>query len=181
VETEATETVATEALAPANDSQPSNEQELLLMKEQLLRALADTENMRKRSQREIEDASKYAVSSFARDMVTVLENLHRTLQNITAEARAENPALNVLAEGVEMTERELSQAFARHHIRRIDPHGEKFDHNFHQAVAQVESQETPAGHVVHVMQAGYVIHDRLLRPAMVAVSKGTPAVINTEA
>lgn len=156
-----------------SDDTESLEQELLLMKDQLLRALADTENLRKRSQRELEDANKYAVTSFARDMVSVLENLHRAIANIPAEARATDPNLNTLAEGVEMTQRELMNAFNRHGVRRIDPAGEKFDTHFHQAVAQIDS-DVPAGQIAQVLQAGYVIHDRLLRPAMVAVSKGTP-------
>ncbi len=167
------------------DASASLEQELLLMKDQLLRTMADAENYRKRSQRELEDANKYAVTAFARDMVGVLENLHRAIANIPAEARATDKNLDTLAEGVEMTQRELMSAFTRHGVRRLDPVAEKFDHNFHQAVAQIESADVPAGQIAQVLQAGYVIHDRLLRPAMVAVSKGSggeaPAGVDTQA
>ena len=169
---------------PPEPTGPSAEQELLLMKDQLLRALAETENLRKRTSRELEDANKYAVTAFARDMVGVMENLYRALHNIPADARQSDANLNLLAEGIEITLNELHSSFARQNIRRIDPAGEKFDHQYHQAVAQVESAEVPNGNILQVLQAGYVIHDRLLRPAMVAVSKGSseaPKSVDTQA
>ncbi len=150
---------------------PSLEQENLLLKDQLLRAMAETENVRKRAQREVEDANKYAVTSFARDMVNVMENLHRATQSIPASAR-ESEGVKAVVEGVDLTLRELEQIFNRFHIKRLMPQGEKFDHNQHQAVAQIESADVPEGHVAQVLQAGYVLHERLLRPAIVAVSKG---------
>lgn len=146
------------------------------LKDQLLRALADAENARKRAEKDIEDAGKYAIGSFARDLINVLENLVRAEQNIPAEATG-NAQLKNFIDGIAMTQKELLAAFEKHGIKRLDPMGEKFDHNFHQAVAEVESDQPP-GMVANVMQAGYTIRDRLLRPAMVAVSKAgeKPAV-----
>ncbi len=147
-----------------------NEQ-LAGMKDQALRALAEAENTRKRAQREIEEAGKYAVTGFARDLVGVIENLQRASQSIPAEARASNEMLKTMGEGVDMVMRELLTIFERNGIRRLDPLGEKFDHNFHQAVMQMEKPDTASGTIIQVLQAGYVIHDRLLRPAMVGVAK----------
>lgn len=147
------------------------EAKLAEVKDQLLRAVAETENVRRRASRDVEETGKYAVSGFARDMISVAENLFRTLQNIPEETRAENELLKSLADGVDMTLRELLNAFDKHGIKRVDPQGEKFDHNLHQAVSQVEDPSKESGTVLHVMQAGYTLHDRLLRPAMVVVSK----------
>lgn len=151
------------------------EAEQAKLKDQLLRSVADGENMRKRFLREQEDTAKYAVTGFARDLVSVVENLQRASGSISEEARAENEALKTLGEGVDMTLRELLGVFERQGIRRIDPVGEKFDHNFHQAVVQVETSDKEPGTVVQVLQAGYVLHDRLLRPAMVGVAKAPSA------
>ena len=104
-------------------------------------------------------------------MVSVLENLRRASESIPPDARDSNPVFKTLGEGVDLTLQELLNIFVKYGIRRIDPQGEKFDHNFHQAVTQVERDDVPPGTVVQVVQAGYLIHDRLLRPAMVAVSK----------
>lgn len=145
------------------------------MKDQLLRAVAETENVRRRATRDVEETSKYAVSGFARDMITVGENLFLAINSVPEEAREEEGQLKTLADGVDMTLRELLRAFEKHGIERIDPMGEKFDHNRHQAVSQVEDPKAEPNTVLHVMQAGYIINDRLLRPAMVVVSKkGTP-------
>lgn len=165
--------IATEnqAAAGSDFTHAQAEQEAAALKDQLLRTMAEMENVRKRAQRDIEDASKYAISSFARELVSVLENLQRAVENIPSEARQENSMLNTLGEGVEMTLRELLGAFEKHGIHRIDPLGEKFDHNLHQAVVQIEDPSHPPGTVVQVMQAGYTINGRLLRPAMVGVSK----------
>lgn len=146
------------------------EKELASLKDQALRALAETENTRRRSERELADMSKYAVTGFARDLVSVLENLQRALDNIPQELIAAEPAVGNLYTGVEMTLKELLAVFARQGIQRIDPMGEKFDHNLHQAVAQIETPDAQPGSVVQVLQAGYTIHDRLLRPAMVGVA-----------
>ncbi len=151
------------------------DKELAVLKDQSLRALAEAENTRRRSERELADMSKYAVTGFARDLVSVLENLQRALDSIPEAMIAEQPAVQNLYTGVEMTLKELISVFSRQGIQRIDPMGEKFDHNLHQAVAQIESADAPAGTVVQVLQAGYIIHDRLLRPAMVGVAAATSA------
>lgn len=145
--------------------------EVAALKEQVLRAMADADNIRKRARRDVEEAGKYAVTAFARDLVNVAENLQRTIDSIPTEQRAGDAALRSLAEGVELTLKELLSAFEKHGIRRIDPLGEKFDHNYHQAVVQIDSPDHEAGTIVQVLQAGYTIHDRLLRPAMVGVAK----------
>ncbi len=145
--------------------------EIASLKEQLLRALAETENTRRRSRIDVEEAGKYAVTNFARDLINVLENLHRAEEALPQEQLAENPALKAFYEGVEMTKRELLTIFDRQGIRRISPEGEMYDHNFHQAMVQIPDAEKAPGTVVQVMQAGYVIKDRLLRPALVAVAK----------
>lgn len=146
------------------------------LKDQVLRALADAENARRRAAIDVEEAGKYAVVSFARDLINVLENLNRAEQNIPAEM-SDNPALKNFLDGISLTKKELLSAFEKHGLKRIDPMGEKFDHNFHQAIAEVESAEQAPGTVINVVQAGYVIRDRLLRPAMVAVAK---AVVSGE-
>lgn len=133
--------------------------------------MAEMENLRRRTEREKEDAAKYATAAFARDLVAVIENLQRAEDNIPEAARAGEGHLKTLWEGVDMTRRELLTVFQRHGIKRLDPKGEKFDHQFHQAVAQVERDDIAPGTVVDVFQCGYVIFDRLLRPAMVTVAK----------
>lgn len=140
-------------------------------RDQWVRAAAEAENIRKRAQRELEENARYAVTGFARDMVEVLENLSRASSSIPAEKREGSDLLKTLGEGVDLTLQELVNIFQRYGIRRIDPQGQKFDHNVHQAVVQVERADVPAGTVVQVVQAGYLIHDRLLRPAMVVVSR----------
>ena len=149
------------------------ETELAETKDRLLRALAETENVRRRAQRERDDAARYGASSLARDLVNVADNLRRAVASVP-ESQATDELTRTLLTGVEATERELLNAFERHGIRRIDPQGERFDHNFHEAVIEVENTGQPPGTVVQVLQPGYVMHDRLLRPAMVAVAKGAP-------
>ena len=146
------------------------EAEAAQMKDRALRAMADAENTRKRAQKDVEETTKYAVSGFAQGLVVVAENLYRALASLSDEARkADN--VKPLADGVEMTLKELMGVFERHGIRRIDPAGEKFDPHFHQAVLQVDVPDAEAGTVVQVLQAGYAIHDRLLRPALVGVAR----------
>ena len=140
-------------------------------KDKLLRALAETENVRRRAQREREDAARYGASNFAKDLINVADNLRRALASVP-EDRVEDDLTRTLLQGVDATERELLAAFERHGIRRIDPMGERFDHNFHQAIMEVENSGQPGGTVVQVLQPGYAMHDRLLRPAMVGVAKG---------
>jgi molecular chaperone GrpE len=161
----------------------AKESELAAMKDQALRALAEAENTRRRGERELADMSKYAVTGFARDLVGVIENLQRAVDSIPPELKTEQPAVANLAVGVEMILSELLGIFNRQGIKRIDPMGQKFDHNFHQAVAQIDSPDAEAGTVVQVLQAGYVIHDRLLRPAMVGVAAASSpaAVVDTKA
>jgi len=147
------------------------ETELADHKDRLLRALAETENVRRRAQREREDASKYAVAGFAKDLLSAVDNLRRAIESLP-ESEVKDERTRGLLDGVAATERELLGAFERHGIRRIDPKGERFDHNLHQAIFEAERPDQPSGSVIEVLQPGYVLHDRLLRPAMVGVAKG---------
>jgi molecular chaperone GrpE len=161
-----------EAAPPAPEERVvALEAELADVHDRLLRALAETENTRRRAQRERADAEKYSVAKFAGDMLSVADNLRRALDSLP-EAEARDDRTRSLLDGVAATERELLAAFERYSLKRIDPKGEKFDHNFHQAVFEMENTGRPAGTVVEVLQPGYVLHDRLLRPAMVGVAKG---------
>lgn len=152
------------------------EEECAKLKESWIRAVAETDNVRKRLQRDLEDSRKYAVADFAGDMISVLENLKRALENIPAGESEHNSTLKILGEGVNLTLQELLGIFQKYGIVRIDPTGQKFDHNLHQAVAQVVDDNVEMGTVIQVIQAGYMIADRLLRPAMVTVSKTSEAV-----
>jgi molecular chaperone GrpE len=142
------------------------------LKDQLLRALAEAENTRRRSQREREDTARYASANLARDVVQFADNLSRALAAVPAEALASDETLKNLVEGIAATERQFLTSLERHNIKRIDPMGEKFDANLHQAMYEVPGTGKPAGTVVEVLQPGYILHDRLLRPAMVGVAKG---------
>lgn len=144
--------------------------EAAALKDRLLRTMAEMENLRKRAEREKQDASKYAVTSFARDLLNVSDNLRRALESLPEDDRADGP-VKTFAEGVDMTERELLRAFEKAGIRKIEPLGEKFDHNFHEAMFEVPTADQPAGTIIQVVQAGYVLHDRLLRPARVGVTR----------
>src|SRR5579864_8714800 len=143
------------------------------LKDRLLRALAETENVRRRAERERTDATKYGVTQFARDLLDVADNLRRAIDSVP-EAQVRDDATRNLLAGVAATERALLAAFERHGIKRLDPKGERFDHNFHQAIFEAENTGKPAGTVIEVLQPGYLLHDRLLRPAMVGVAKGEP-------
>lgn len=145
------------------------------LKEQLLRALAETENVRRRAQREREDSAKYAVAPLAKDLLSVRDNLRRAIDSVAAEAAEADPQLKTLLEGVAMTERGLMEAFGRHHIEAIEPLGEKLDPNLHHALFEVPDPEQPAGTVAQVIEVGYRLRDRLLREAKVGVYKGGPA------
>jgi molecular chaperone GrpE len=145
------------------------------LRDQVLRTLADMENLRRRTEREVQDASRYAVTSFARDVLSVGDNLGRALEAVSAEARAAGgDALKALLSGVEMTEREFVATLGKHGVRRIEPAGERFDPNLHQAMFEVPDPSVTSGTVVKVLQPGYVIGDRVLRPALVGVAKGGP-------
>jgi molecular chaperone GrpE len=165
---------AAEAVEPsAEERVAALEAELAEQKDQLLRALAETENVRRRAQREREDALKYAVSGFAKELLSVADNLRRALDSLP-ESEARDERTRGLLAGVAATERELLSVFERHGIQRIDPDGERFDHNFHQAIFEAERPGKPSGMIIEVLQPGYVLHDRLLRPAMVGVAKENP-------
>lgn len=145
------------------------------LRDQVLRTLADMENLRRRTEREVQDASRYAVTAFARDVLSVGDNLGRALEAVSAEARAAGgDALKALLSGVEMTEREFVATLGKHGVRRIEPAGERFDPNLHQAMFEVPDPSVTSGTVVKVLQPGYVIGDRVLRPALVGVAKGGP-------
>ncbi len=165
--------------APEGGEAPAADPEAVVeeMRERLLRALADAENTRRRAERDREDALKYAITRFARDILAVADNLRRALGSVDDAAKAEGgAALEALLSGVEVTERELMNIFARHGIVQVDPQpGEKFDPNLHQAMAEVPGTGQPSGTVVQVTQTGFVIGDRLLRPAMVLVAKDAGA------
>lgn len=144
------------------------------LNDKLLRALAETENIRRRAQRDTADASKYAVSNFAREMLTVSDNLQRAMDSVDPETRANDAAVEQIMAGLEMTAREVLNTFERFGIKTIEAMGEKFDHNLHEAMFEMEDTSKPAGTVVQVVETGYVLNDRLLRPAKVGVSKGGP-------
>lgn len=147
------------------------------LRDRLLRAVADAENTRKRAERDKQDASKYAMTSFARDILSVGDNMRRAIDTLSEDDRKGVPEpVRNLIEGVEMTEREFLSVMERHGVKAINPHGEKFDPNLHQAMFEAPDPTRPAGTVMEVVATGYVIGDRLLRPAMVGISKGGPAV-----
>jgi molecular chaperone GrpE len=160
----------------------SLDRELADMKDRLLRTLADMENMRKRTDREVQDAKVYGVSSFARDILGVADNMHRAMQALDDELRAKaDDSIKALLDGVELTERELMNVLDKHGVKKLEPQGQKFDPNRHQAMFEVEDASVPNGTVVQVMQAGYTIGERVLRPALVAVSKGGPKAASASA
>lgn len=145
------------------------------LKDKLLRTLAEMENLRRRTEREVADARTYGIANFARDVVTVADNMDRALKALDDELREKADAsIKALLDGVELTERELLKALEKNGIKKIEPQGEKFDPNFHQAMYEVPDASVPSGHVVQVVQPGYVIGERVLRPALVGVSKGGP-------
>ncbi|HEX3708940.1 MAG TPA: nucleotide exchange factor GrpE [Pseudolabrys sp.] len=144
-------------------------------KDKLLRTLAEMENLRKRTEREVADARQYAIANFSRDVLAVADNMHRALEAIDSELRdSADTKMKSLVEGVELTERELMKVLERNGVKMFSPAGEKFDPNLHQAMYEIETPELPAGHVAQVIQAGYMLGERVLRPAMVAVSKSGP-------
>jgi molecular chaperone GrpE len=147
------------------------EGQVAALKDQYLRAVAEAENIRRRGERERQDALKYGATAFAKDMLPVADNLRRALDALSEEARADE-RVRAFVEGVELTEREQLAAFARHGIERVAPIDVPFDHNRHQAMFEVPGTGKPDGTVVQCLQAGWTMHDRLLRPALVGVAKG---------
>jgi molecular chaperone GrpE len=150
------------------------EADIAELSEKWKRALAETENVRRIAARDREDAGKYAVSRFARDVLSVADNLRRALDSMDKDARATDPGLDALAGGVELTERELLATLARYGITPIPAASQPFDPHVHEALFEVPDETVPHGTVVHVLETGYMIHDRPLRPARVGVSKGGP-------
>jgi molecular chaperone GrpE len=176
------ETAEVEGAAPHDDAPPATpeerievlESELATQKEQVLRQLAETENVRRRAQREREDTIRYGASALAKDLLNVADNLQRALQAVPAEARESDEVIKNLVIGIEMTEKELLTALQKQGVEKIEPLGEKFSYEQHQAMFEVPNTGKPAGTVVELMQPGYIMHERLLRPAMVGVAKGDP-------
>jgi molecular chaperone GrpE len=169
-ESQATETEAGKAEETGELRQKNAE-----LNDRMLRLAAEMENLRKRSEREMADTRSYAITGFARDMLTATDSLSRALMMLPAEARdnADGP-LKSLIEGIEMTEREMQRLLAKHGVKPIEAQGEKFDPHKHQAMFEVPDPTQPEGTVVQVVQAGFSIGDRVLRPAMVGVAKGGP-------
>ena len=175
---------ATPAEETAVDTQTEDrvvelEAEVAKLKDQVLRALAEAENTRRRAERDREDATKYGVTALARDLLSVSDNLRRALEAVNAE-EADEATRNLLT-GIEATEREMQAAMERRGIKRIEPLGEVFDPNFHQAMFEVPNPDVPSGTVVQVVQSGYSIGDRVLRPAMVGVARGGPKAAANDA
>jgi molecular chaperone GrpE len=178
-----------DAAAPEGEAEaPQSEAERLAaelaeVKDQLLRALAEADNQRKRAAREREEVARYAIANFARDMLSLADDLERALEVAPAAGGNGQGAIAPLIEGIEITRRGLQAALDRHGITRIEPLGEKFDHNQHEAMFEVESADAEPGTVVQVVQPGYRIHDRLLRPARVGIAKppAAGAQVDTEA
>ena len=158
--------------AAADADEEGEEDGETALKNQLLRALADAENARRRARKDVEEARAYAISRFAQDLLGVGDNLSRALESIPAEQRKSDDAVKAIADGIEMTAREFEAVLGRHGITRIDPLGEKFDYNLHQALFETAETDQPDGTVVQVFQTGYKIGERLLREAMVGVAKG---------
>ncbi len=168
-----------EAQAPEAGPEPDRfaqlEAEKADLKEKLLRLMADMENLRRRTEREVADARTYAVANFARDMLNVADNVRRAIESVPDEARSTaEGAFKGLIEGIDLTERDLLKNLERHGVKKLDPQGQKFDPNLHQAMFEVPNADVPTGTVVQVVQPGYVIGERVLRPALVGVAKGGP-------
>ncbi len=143
------------------------------LKDRLLRTMADMENMRRRTDREVADSRIYGATNFARDMLGVVDNLRRGVESVAAEAE-NDPALASFLEGVKLTEADFLSRLQRHGVKKIEPQGQKFDPNKHEALFEIPDESVPAGTVVQVMEGGYTIGERVLRPAKVGVSRGGP-------
>lgn len=172
---EAANDQAPAAAQPAPDPVELLTREAAELKDKLLRTLAEMENVRRRTAREVADARQYAVAGFARDVLGVADNMRRALDAVGAELREKaDEGLKALIDGVDLTERELLKVMEKHGIQRFDPRGERFDPNLHQAMYEVPDASVAPGTIVQVMQAGYKIGERMLRPALVGVAKGGP-------
>jgi molecular chaperone GrpE len=169
------EPVVSKPYVMPDDPEPNaaQAQELADARDKMLRTLAEMENLRRRTAREVTDARTYGIAGFARDVLDIADNLQRALDAVPAEAKAAADAgLKALIEGVELTERSLHNTLEKNGVKKLDPQGERFDPNLHQAMYEVPDASVPSGTVVQVVQSGYTIGDRILRPALVGVSKG---------
>jgi len=184
---QASEPVVSKPYIMADDPEPGSVEsltkEVAEARDKMLRTLAEMENLRQRTRREVADAKTYGITGFARDVLDIADNLQRALDAVPAEARATaDPGLKGLIEGVELTERSLLNALEKNGVKKFDPAGEKFNPNFQQAMFEVPDPSVPSGTVVQVVQAGFMIGERVLRPALVGVSKGgakpAPAAAN---
>ena len=170
-----------------NEPEPFTELENLYaenagLKDKVLRTLAEMENMRRRTEREVADAKTYGVTSFARDMLTVADNLRRAVEYITPEVKeAADPSVKTLIEGVDLTERDFLSRLIKHGVKKLEPQGQKFDPNMHEALFEVPDPSVPNGTVVQVVEAGYSIGERCLRPAKVGVARGGPKAATNDA
>ncbi|HLW26596.1 MAG TPA: nucleotide exchange factor GrpE [Kiloniellales bacterium] len=171
---EASDQKEMDPLAVLRAEADSLREEVAELKDQLLRALAETENVRNRARREREEALRYAAAPLAKDLLPVADNLRRAIESVGPEAAAEDERLNSLRVGVEMTEKGLLDTLAKHGVARIDPLGERLDPHRHEAMMEIPDPSKPAGTVAQVFEVGYVLHDRLLRPARVGVAAGGP-------
>jgi molecular chaperone GrpE len=172
---EATSPQEAAAPAPAPDPVEALTKENSELKDRLLRTLADMENLRRRTEREVADGRAYAVTAFARDSLGIADNIRRALESISPELRAQADAsAQALIDGVELTERELLKVLEKHGVKKLEPQGQKFDPNLHQAMFEVPDTSVPPGTVVQVLQDGFTIGERILRPALVGVAKGAP-------
>jgi len=157
----------------ADDPLAAAQREAAELKDKVLRTLAEMENLRRRTEREVSDARAYGIAGFARDVLGIADNMQRALDAARQElSGSTDPGVNTLLEGVELTERELLKTLEKNGVKRFDPQGEKFDPNLHQAMYEVPDESVPSGMVKQVIQPGYMIGERILRPALVAVSKG---------
>jgi molecular chaperone GrpE len=172
---QATDKPQAQTAAPSADAVAAAQRESADYKDKLLRTLAEMENLRRRTEREVTDARVYAIASFARDVLAVADNMHRALETAGPELREQADAkVKALIEGVELTERELLKSLEKNGVRKFSPEGEKFDPNVHQAMYEIQNPSLPPGSVGQVIQAGYMIGDRVLRPALVGVVKAPP-------
>jgi molecular chaperone GrpE len=184
-QTEAESPKANGAEAPTEAAPPSDAErdaaavqaliaENASFKDKLLRTMAEMENLRRRTEKEVADAKVYGVTSFARDMLPFADNLRRSLDNVPKDAIESDPALKTFVEGIELTERDFLSRLQRHGVRKLEPKGQKFDPNFHEALFEIPDESIPTGTVAQVMEDGFAIGERVLRPAKVAVSRGGP-------
>jgi molecular chaperone GrpE len=177
---QAPETAAPETAA--QDPVAAIAKEAAELKDRLLRTLAEMENLRRRTEREVADARAYGITNFARDILAVADNMERAMKALDDEIREKADAgVKALLDGVELTERELIKVMEKHGVKKLEPQGQKFDPNLHQAMFELPDPSVPAGTIVQVMQPGYTIGERVLRPALVGLAKGGPKAPAAEA